>query len=85
MAALDAQDPDELKIRTSLRIQQGEADTTVFKTFTDQLVAGYSAGRHSAGAPDLTYRTYPGVDHAGAVTNARSAHDATSYIKSRLG
>ena len=32
----------------------------------------------------LTYKTYPGVDHGGAVTNARSARDATSYIRSRL-
>ena len=36
--------PRTLTIRTPLRIQQGEADTTVFKAFTDQLVAGYSAG-----------------------------------------
>ena len=62
-----------------MRIQQGEADTTVFKTFTDQLAAGYSAG-----ANDLTYKTYPGVDHGGAVKDAGSARDATSYIKSRL-
>ena len=82
MAALNAQDPDELKIRSSLRIQQGEADTTVFKAFTDQLAAGYSAG--SGGANDLTYKTYQGVDHGGAVTDASSARDATSYIKSRL-
>ena len=51
----------------------------MFKTFTDQLVAGYSAG-----AKDLTYKTYPGVDHRGAVKNARSAKDATSYIRSHL-
>jgi pimeloyl-ACP methyl ester carboxylesterase len=79
VAALNAQDPDELKIRTSLRIQQGEADTTVFKAFTDQLAAGYSQG-----AVDLTYKTYPGVDHRGAVEDAKSARDATSYIRSRL-
>jgi Secretory lipase len=72
-------DPDELKIRTPLQIQQGEADTTVFKTFTDQLVAGYSSG-----AKHLTYKTYPGVDHGGAVKDAKSARDATSYIRSRL-
>jgi hypothetical protein len=62
-----------------VRIQQGEADTTVFKAFTDQLVAGYSQR-----AMDLTYKTYPGVDHGGAVENAKSARDATSYIRSRL-
>lgn len=79
VAALDAQDPETRKIRTSLRVQQGESDTTVFKTFTDQLVAGYSEG-----AVDLTYKTYPGVDHGGIVTGARPAREATSYIKSRL-
>ena len=73
-------DPDRLKIRTPLRIQQGETDATVFKTFTDQLVAGYSEG-----AKDLTYKVYPGVDHAGAVTNARSAKDATSFIRLHVG
>ena len=72
-------DPDELKIRTPLQIQQGEADTTVFKTFTDQLAAGYSEG-----SPKLTYKVYPGVDHGGAVTNAKSAKDATSYIRKHL-
>ncbi|HYH89495.1 MAG TPA: alpha/beta fold hydrolase, partial [Solirubrobacteraceae bacterium] len=72
-------DPDKLKIRTPLRIQQGEVDATVFKAFTDQLAAGYSAGMKK-----LTYKTYPGVDHGGAVKDARSARDATSYIRSRL-
>ncbi|MEO8690175.1 MAG: alpha/beta hydrolase [Solirubrobacteraceae bacterium] len=71
--------PDKLKIRTPVQIQQGEADTTVFKTFTDQLVAGYSST-----VKKLTYKTYPGVDHGGAVKNARSAKDATSYIKSHV-
>ena len=72
-------DPDELKIRTPVRIQQGADDATVFKAFTDQLAAGYSARREA-----VTYKTYPGVDHGGAVTNARSARDATRYIRSRL-
>jgi pimeloyl-ACP methyl ester carboxylesterase len=74
------EDPDELKIRTPVQIQQGEADTTVFKSFTDQLVAGYSAGNKK-----LTYKHYPGVDHGGAVENARSAKDATAYIKQHVG
>ena len=60
-----------------MQIQQGEDDTTVFKTFTDQLVAGYSSR-----VKKLTYKTYPGVDHGGAVKDAKSAKDATSYIRS---
>jgi pimeloyl-ACP methyl ester carboxylesterase len=79
VAALNKQDPDELTIRTPVRIQQGEADTTVFKAFTDPLVADYRAR-----GVKVTYKTYPGVDHGGAVKNAKSASDATSYIKSRL-
>ena len=51
----------------------------MFKTFTDQLAAGYSEG-----AKKLTYKTYPGVDHGGIVTKAKPARDATSYVRSRL-
>jgi pimeloyl-ACP methyl ester carboxylesterase len=72
-------DPDELKIRTPVRIQQGVDDTTVFKTFTDQLVSGYKSR-----VKKLTYKTYPGVDHGGAVKDAKSAKDATSYIRAHL-
>ena len=72
-------DPDALKIRTPLQIQQGVDDGTVFKAFTDQLAAGYSAG-----VGKLTYKTYPGVDHGGIVTKAKPARDATSYVRSRL-
>ena len=73
-------DPDELKIRTPVQIQQGEADTTVFKSITDQLVAGYSSS-----VKKLTYKHYPGVDHGGAVKNARAAKDATTFIKLHAG
>jgi pimeloyl-ACP methyl ester carboxylesterase len=72
-------DPAELKIRTPVQIQQGEADATVFKTFTDQLVAGYASR-----VKKLTYKTYPGVDHGGAVKDAKSGKDATRYIRSHL-
>jgi pimeloyl-ACP methyl ester carboxylesterase len=72
-------DPEDLTIHTPVRIQQGVADTTVFKAFTDQTVDAYrKRGVH------VTYKTYEGVDHGGAVTNAKSARDATSYIRSRL-
>ena len=56
-----------------MQIQQGEADTTVFNTSTDQLVDGYSLPAWKK----LTYKTYPGVDHGGVVKDARSAKDAT--------
>jgi pimeloyl-ACP methyl ester carboxylesterase len=72
-------DPEDLTIRTPVRIQQGESDATVFKVFTDQLVAAYSEG-----AKNLSYKTYPAVDHGGVVKSAKPAGDATSYIRSRL-
>jgi hypothetical protein len=80
LAALSTKDdPEDLTIHTNVRVQQGTADTTVFKAFTDPLVASYQ----KRGVP-VSYKTYEGVDHGGAVTNAKSAADATSYIRSRL-
>jgi len=43
-------------IKTPIRIEQGEADTTVFKTFTDQLVTGYTGGRAEGDLHDLPGR-----------------------------
>ena len=51
----------------------------MFKAFTDPLVADYRKR-----GVKVTYKTYAGVDHAGAVKHSRSARDATSYIRSRL-
>ena len=73
------EDPEDLTIRTNLRVQQGTADATVFKAFTDPLVDSF----RKRGTP-ISYKTYEGVDHDGAVKDARSAKDATSYIRSRL-
>jgi len=78
LAQLD--DPEDLRIRTPVRVQQGTADNAVFKVFTDPLVADY----RKRGTP-VTYTTYEGVDHGGIVTNARSAADATKYIRKRFG
>jgi|SRR5215211_311237 len=80
VAALNRQDPETLKIRTPVRIQQGTADATVFKLFTDPLAVEYRER-----GTKVVYKTYKGVDHGGAVTNARSARDATRYIRRRLG
>lgn len=72
-------DPEDLRIRTPLQIQQGTADQTVFKAFTDPLVDGYRRR-----GIKLTYKTYEGVTHGGAVTDAHSAADATKYVRARL-
>ena len=60
-----------------MRIEQGDADATVFKPFTDQLVADYT----DAGV-DVSYKSYPRVSHGGVVD--AGARSATAYIKQRL-
>ncbi len=77
LAAVATNDPEHLAIRTPVRVEQGDADGTVFKAFTDQLVADYQR----AGVA-VTYKTYPGVSH-GAIVD-KGAKSATAYIKSRL-
>jgi pimeloyl-ACP methyl ester carboxylesterase len=72
-------DPEILRITTPVRIQQGNDDMTVFKAFTDPLVADYEKR-----GIKVTYKTYEGVDHGGAVKDARSARDATAYIRKHL-
>jgi dienelactone hydrolase len=77
LAAIGRSDPEHLAITTPVRIEQGDADTTVFKAFTDQLVAAYVQS-----GVKVTYATYPGVSHGGAVD--AGAKDATNYIEQRL-
>ena len=60
--------------------QQGTADQTVFKLFTDPLGPTQNKKR----GIKVTYKTYEGVTHGGAVTDARSAADATKYIRARF-
>jgi fermentation-respiration switch protein FrsA (DUF1100 family) len=79
IAALGAQDPEDLQIRTPVQIHQGTADAAVFKAFTDPLVEDY----RERGVP-VTYKVYDGVDHGGAVKSPTSARDATSFIRARL-
>src|SRR5919108_1991785 len=62
VAVIAGYDPEQLRPRTPVRVEQGEVDTTVFKTFTDQLVDEYRAH----GVP-VTYKVYGGIDHGGIV------------------
>jgi len=78
LQALARQDPEDLAIPTPVRIEQGEADTTVLPPFTDQLVAAYQ-GR----GIDVSITKYPGVSH-GDVVSAASG-DALAFMKERLG
>jgi pimeloyl-ACP methyl ester carboxylesterase len=76
--ALGAHDDAEaLKIRTPVRVEQGTGDTTVFSTFTDDLVKQYT----ERGNP-VTYRTYDGASHSGVVTAANQ--DALRFLGDRF-
>jgi dienelactone hydrolase len=70
-------DPEHLRMRTPVRIEQGTADATVIPAFTQQLVDEYKAN-----GVKVVYKTYDGVSHGGVVD--AGAKDATSYVKSRL-
>jgi pimeloyl-ACP methyl ester carboxylesterase len=71
-------DPEDLTIKTPVRVEQGTADTTVLKLFTDPLVSEYQ--QHHV---PVTYKTYEGIDHAHVVTG-KPAADATKWIRGRL-
>jgi pimeloyl-ACP methyl ester carboxylesterase len=70
-------DPEHLRMRTPVRIEQGTADGTVFEVFTKQLVDEYAQN-----GVKVVYKTYNGVSH-GEVVNA-AAGDATKWIRGRL-
>jgi pimeloyl-ACP methyl ester carboxylesterase len=76
IAALGSDDdPEDLKIRTPVQIEQGTADTTVFPIFTEP----------TAKALKATYKTYAGLTHATVVTSAKPQADAAAFIKKKLG
>ena len=77
VAAIDRNDPENVKIRTPVRVEQGDADGTVFKSFTDQLVDEYEAKDVK-----VTYKVYPGVSHGGVVD--AGASDASKWIRGRF-
>ena len=73
-----AQDPENLTIRSRLRVLQGSADGTVLATFTNQLVDELRER-----GTKLAYTTYDGVSHAGVIEAGGA--DATRWIAKRLG
>ena len=80
IAALNANDPETLKIKGPVQIEQGKADTTVLPQFTDSLNVDYKKAKL-----DVTYKTYPGTDHGGVVTKSAPAKAATAFVKNELG
>jgi pimeloyl-ACP methyl ester carboxylesterase len=77
VAYLNANDPETLKIPTPVEILQGTADTTVFPTFTDQLVPALEAN-----GAKVTYKKYDGINH-GAIVNAADT-DALAFARAHL-
>src|SRR3954454_23562381 len=75
--ALDTRDPENLTIKSSLDIEQGEKDTTVQPGLTDQLVKELR-GRGSK----IGYAKYANADHGGVVVSG--ADHATKYLKNRF-
>ena len=65
-----------LKIPGKVLIEQGKADTTVFPIFTDQLNTDLEKN-----GVKVTYKTYDGVDHGGAVGDKAPSKDATKWIE----
>jgi len=78
IAQVAANDPDHLKIRGRVLLEQGLADTTVFPTFDQQL-----AGELATQGAKVTYHTWPGATHGGVLIAA--AKDATAFVRARLG
>ncbi len=69
IAALNENDPETLKLRAPVQIEQGTADTTVLPLFTDQLVPKLKANGVDRDLQDLS----KALDHAGAVVmNAKA-------------
>jgi pimeloyl-ACP methyl ester carboxylesterase len=77
LTTVGEQDPEHLRMRTPVRIEQGTADGTVFEPFTKQLVDEYAAN-----GVKVDYLTYDGVTHGGIVDAA--AGDATRWINRRV-
>jgi dienelactone hydrolase len=74
--ALEAMNP-AVKIDGPILLAQGSADSTAFPFYTDQL-----NGELEAKGDNVTYMTYPGVDHGGIVDAAEA--DAMAFFESRL-
>jgi pimeloyl-ACP methyl ester carboxylesterase len=67
-----------LKISAPVLLLQGLADGTVFPAFTNTLNTELNAK-----GDNVTYKTFPGVDHGGVVPAGQP--DAAAFYKKRLG
>lgn len=79
VAAANANDPEDITVHGPLRIEQGDADGTVFPTFTDDTVKTYTDK-----GVKVDYDKRAGLDHGGIVTDTGSQEAATAWIAKRL-
>ena len=75
--AVGESDPEHLRMKTPVRIEQGTADGTVIPVFTQQLVDEYKQNGVS-----VVYKTYDGVTHGGVVKAANQ--NALTFLKGRF-
>src|SRR5262249_30156973 len=75
-AALAAMNP-AVRSNAPIQVEQGTADTTVFKTYTDELITELTGLGNQ-----LTYKTYSGVSHGGVVTAGEA--DALAFFEQQL-
>jgi pimeloyl-ACP methyl ester carboxylesterase len=66
-----------VKTSAPILIPQGEADTTVFPVFTNKL-----KDELIANGDQVTYKTYPGINHVGVVTAGEA--DALAFFQAQL-
>jgi pimeloyl-ACP methyl ester carboxylesterase len=71
-------DPDNLKIKGKVLIEQGLADTTVLPPFDQEL-----SQELAHNGTKVIYHTYPGATHSGVLTAA--AKDATAFLRAHFG
>jgi predicted esterase len=66
-----------VRSRAPIQIEQGDADTIVFKVYTDQLKDELIAAGNQ-----VIYKTYPGIDHGGVITAGEP--DALAFFRQAL-
>jgi pimeloyl-ACP methyl ester carboxylesterase len=76
--ALNAEDPENLTVRTPLFVAQGTADQTVLPFFTDDLV-----NELRPRGTKVTYKKFEGVDHTSIPFRARKS--ARAFVRKRVG
>lgn len=71
-------DPTDLRVTTPLLVEQGAADTTVFPTFTEAMIAGL----RKRGAK-VTYKLHENIDHT-TVAFGEPQDEAFAWVVKRL-